>query len=448
MCFPKKLCDKDECKICFDRTFASHEKSKYWSDKNENIKPRNIAKYSSKKFWFDCDKKECGHSFYSSIANITNLGRWCPYCSNQKLCNEEDCKRCFEKSFASHEKSKFWSDKNTNIKPRHVLKGSPKKYWFECDKKEECCHSFYISLNKISTSKRWCAFCKNKKLCEKEDCNICFEKSFASHPKSKFWSAKNENINPRDLFKNSHEKYWFDCNKCFHNFSMSLSSITSKNNWCHYCCNPPQLLCEEEECKICFERTFASQEKSKFWSAKNENIKPRDLFKGSLSKYWFDCKDCKNSFRMSLSSITSRNYWCPVCKNKTEKKLFNKLKENYPELEHQFKIEWCKNLETKRLLPYDFVLKEHKIIIELDGLQHFEQVSNWTSPEEIFKRDKYKEKCANENGYSMIRILQDDVWNDKYEWLEDMDTNIKEIIKNKTLKNIYMSKNEEYKKYI
>jgi very-short-patch-repair endonuclease len=367
MCFPKKLCDEDECKICFERTFASQEKSKFWSDKNENIKPHNIAKYSSKKFWFDCDKKECGHSFYSSIANITNLGRWCPYCSNQKLCNEKNCIICFEKSFASQEKSKFWSDKNEK-QPRELLKSSPKKYWFECDKKEECGHIFYISLNKISTSKRWCAFCKNKKLCEKEDCKSCFEKSFASHEKSKFWSDKNENIKPRNLFKGSStNKYWFDCNKCFHKFSMSLSSITSKNTW------------------------------------------------------------------------------CTVCKNKTEKKLFNKLKENYPELEYQFKIEWCKNIETKRLLPYDFVLKEHKIIIELDGRQHFEQVSNWTSPEETLKRDKYKEECANENGYSMIRILQDDVWNDKYEWLEEIDTNIKDIIKNKTLKNIYMSKKEEYK---
>lgn len=368
MCFPKKLCDENECKICFERTFASQEKSKFWSDKNENIKPRNIAKYSSKKFWFDCDKKECGHSFYSSIANITNLGRWCPYCSNQKLCNEKNCIICFEKSFASHEKSKYWSDKNEK-QPRELLKGSPKKYWFECDKKEECGHSFYISLNKILTSKRWCAFCKNKKLCE-EECKSCFEKSFASHPKSKYWSEL------------------------------------------------------------------------------NTNIKPRDLFKGSLVKYWFDCKYCKNSFSMSLSSITSKNTWCPVCKNKTEKKLFNKLKENYPELEYQFKIEWCKNIETKRLLPYDFVLHEHKIIIELDGLQHFEQVSNWMNPEENFKRDKYKEKCANENGYSIIRILQDDVWNDKYEWLEEIDRNINEIKNDKNVRNIYMSKNEEYKKYI
>jgi hypothetical protein len=32
----------------------------------------------------------------------------------------------------------------------------------------------------------------------------------------------------------------------------------------------------------------------------------------------------------------------------------------------------CKN---KTYLPFDFVLEENKIIIELDGIQHFEQIT-------------------------------------------------------------------------
>lgn len=60
--------------------------------------------------------------------------------------------------------------------------------------------------------------------------------------------------------------------------------------------------------------------------------------------------------------------------------------------------------KNKKYLPYDFVI--HKIIIELDGLQHFQQVGNWKSPTENLIRDKYKEDCANNNGYSIIRILQ------------------------------------------
>jgi very-short-patch-repair endonuclease len=73
-----------------------------------------------------------------------------------------------------------------------------------------------------------------------------------------------------------------------------------------------------------------------------------------------------------------------------------------------------------RHLPYDFVLSEDKIIIELDGLQHFEQVSNWQSPEETHLNDVYKMKCANENGYSVIRLLQTDVFYDTYDWLNEL----------------------------
>ncbi len=37
----------------FERSFASHIKSQYWSDKNE-IKPRDVCKSSNKKYLFDC----------------------------------------------------------------------------------------------------------------------------------------------------------------------------------------------------------------------------------------------------------------------------------------------------------------------------------------------------------------------------------------------------------
>ena len=246
--------------------------------------------------------------------------------------------------------------------------------------------------------------------------------------------------------KEVQKKYWFECDKkeCGHSFYSSLSKISGNDmRWCPYCVNK---LCENEECTSCLNKSFASHEKSKYWSKKNGDIKPRQVSKSNNKKYWFEC-DKKHHFNSVISSIT-RGTWCPKCSNKTETKLYDKLKEIYPKLEHQFNVEWCKNKVTNNFLPYDFVLHEHKIIIELDGEQHFNQVSNWTSPEENFKRDKYKEKCANENGYSIIRILQDDVWNDKYQWLEEIDKNIKEIIKNKTLKNIYICMNNEYKNYV
>jgi very-short-patch-repair endonuclease len=144
-----------------------------------------------------------------------------------------------------------------------------------------------------------------------------------------------------------------------------------------------------------------------------------------------------------LSGVT-KGVGCPFCVNKTEQILFDILKEKYTSLECQYKVEWCKN---KTFLPFDFVILERKIIIELDGVFHFKQVSNWQSPEESRKRDLYKMKCANENGFSIIRILQEDVLYKKYDWLNEIIEIIEKLTSENKVQNIYMCKNNEYKDF-
>jgi very-short-patch-repair endonuclease len=135
---------------------------------------------------------------------------------------------------------------------------------------------------------------------------------------------------------------------------------------------------------------------------------------------------------------------CPFCVNKTEIKLYEQLVSIYPTLIMQFKQDWCKNIQYLR---FDFCIPESKIIIELDGRQHFEQVSNWKTPEEQFIRDKYKEQCANDNGYSVIRLLQEDVFYDTYDWVKELRDTIEQIKSWNKITNIYLSKNDEYALY-
>jgi very-short-patch-repair endonuclease len=132
---------------------------------------------------------------------------------------------------------------------------------------------------------------------------------------------------------------------------------------------------------------------------------------------------------------------CPNCINKTEYKFYEKIKEIYPTIKRQYKVEWCKN---KLCLPFDFAIEELKIIIELDGEQHFTQVSNWTSPETQIEKDKFKTDCANQNGFSVIRLLQDDVSKDKFDWLNEIQTGVSKIISTQEVQNIFICKNNEY----
>jgi hypothetical protein len=399
----------------FEKSFASHPRASCWSDKNEK-KPEDIKISSGKKFWFDCI--DCSHKIEKELSSIVR-GEWCPYCSKpcKKLCDNEECVFCFNNSFASHKKAKFWSDKN-NISQRYITKSSSKKYIFNCN---ICNHNFKSTISDI-TSGYWCGYCANHIFCDNEECIFCFNNSFASHEKAPYWSDKN-NKKPNKVALKSSKKYWFNCVDCGHSFESILSNI-SKGHWCPFCTN--KSLCDNDKCSFCFNKSFASHKKSQFWSNKN-NINPRNIIISYGKKYLFDCNICNNTFESEIRSIKS-GCWCPICINKTEKKLYIWLSERY-KTKHQCRYDWCKNPETNKYLPYDFEI-ESNIIIELDGKQHFKQVMNWKSPELQKERDLYKIQCAFDNHKHIIRIFQEDVWNDKNEW------DIKLIQAINTLKNI------------
>ena len=93
-------------------------------------------------------------------------------------------------------------------------------------------------------------------------------------------------------------------------------------------------------------------------------------------------------FDKILSDVT-RGTWCPNCFNKTEEKLYNEIIKYY-NINRQIRAEWCKNINTNKYLPFDFLIEDLKIIIEQDGPQHFKQVGNWQSPKITQINDLYK----------------------------------------------------------
>jgi hypothetical protein len=439
---PSKLCEFD-CKQCYDKSFASSNKAQYWSDKNK-LKSREVFKSTNKKYIFDCD---CGHEFESQLNSISNGNKWCPYCSNKKLC-DDDCKQCYEKSFASNiDKSQYWSYKNDK-EPREVFKSANNKYIFEC----ECGHEFESALNHISNGK-WCPYCSNpsKQLCDNNDCKQCYEKSFASNiDKVQYWSYKNDK-EPRDVFKSSHKKYIFEC-ECGHEFKSQLDSITN-DSWCSYCAN--QKLCDDD-CKQCYEKSFASSDKVQYWSYKNDK-EPREVFKSSHNKYKFNCNKCGHEFKSQLCHITNGR-WCPKCTNKTEGKIFDYLKLNYDNIKFQPKFDWCKNINTNRRLPYDILItltdingvsQPIQILLEVDGIQHFELVPHFhRNGEEDFKKgritDNFKMKKALENNMFIIRICQRYAYNDNNNWQECLDEAIKLINSENLIKYIESDATNNY----
>jgi very-short-patch-repair endonuclease len=105
------------------------------------------------------------------------------------------------------------------------------------------------------------------------------------------------------------------------------------------------------------------------------------------------------------------------CQNKTEKKLRQWLEKKYPgaTIDKQYRgPKTDKNGQTH----FDFHLTfsdGFEVLIELDGPQHFlcdtHHFSNGTC-----ERDLLKEEWAISKGLSVVRVLQEDVWNDRLGW--------------------------------
>jgi very-short-patch-repair endonuclease len=82
----------------------------------------------------------------------------------------------------------------------------------------------------------------------------------------------------------------------------------------------------------------------------------------------------------------------------------------------EVKFDWCQSINSKKL-PFDFIINDN-IIVEIDGIQHFKQVSNWRSPEENTVLDVYKMICAYNKNYSIIRIPQMWIYYNTNNWEE------------------------------
>lgn len=397
----KKLCGSSTCIVCVPRSFASHPRAAEWSMKNV-MGAAAVFRNSNKKCLFDC--AGCGHEL-ELPPNRIDSGGWCGYCNRGKLCGSVDCGFCWERSMASHPMGVMWSDRN-KLAAHEVSRGNDSKFWFRCT---DCEHEYDAVPYSIKLDKH-CPYCTNQKLCD-EDCKGCHEKSCASHEAMrKEWSVTNEKT-PRQVFLQSNRKYAFDCKKCAHKYTNTPSHYYNRGRACPYCAN--QRLCEAE-CMTCFHKSFASHPRMACWSPKN-TLDPRMTFKGAEKRAIFDCDVCHNEFDTLLYNVLT-GFWCPTCKNKSESKVLKYLREEYPDCKRQLRYNWARFSKTNNIMPFDFGLEEEKILVELDGIQHFEQVSNWDRPDNVKAKDVEKMKKAVEAEYSVIHLFQPEVWSDEYDW--------------------------------
>ena len=316
-------------------------------------------------------------------------------------------------------KVEYWDEENPK-KPHEVFMHTKTKYKFHCD---ACPHTFDSAVADI-VSGHWCPYCANppQKLCEDTfSCPTCLKKTFHSFegkrpnciPTVECWHEKNP-LQPHEVFMNSNKIFKFNCDACPHTFDSAVADIVS-GRWCPYCSN--QKLCEDTlSCPTCLKKTFHSFEGKRpnciptveCWHEKNP-LQPHEVFMNSAKIFKFNCDACPHPFNCSLNNIV-KGRWCPTCKNKTEKLVLEFIQNLFSkkDVKRRFTHEKVKNI---RELPFDICILPHQIIIEVDGTQHFKNHCHFKSNAvEQCERDCNKMKIIFEEGYSIIRIVQEDIW--------------------------------------
>jgi len=406
--------------------------------KNGDLKPEDFTSGSNEKICWLCENTcdyGCKHEWKTTISNRTR-GTGCPYCyGNHKHCIHQSL------LYTHPEISKQWHPtKNGDLKPEDFTSGSNEKILWLCENTCDygCKHEWKTTI-KNRTRGIGCPYCYgNHKHC-------IHESLLYTHPEiaKQFHPTKNADLKPENFTHGCHEKVWWRCENsceygCKHEWKTTISNKINGTG-CPYCSNYSKKFCIHDSL------LYTHPEISKQWHpTKNGNLKPENFTYGSRQKIWWLCNKNENHEWKTTINKRTNNRNCPHCKNKTEFILYEFLNEHFDNVEKQFKPDWCKNILTNKNLPFDFYIEKFKLIIELDGIQHFKQVSSWKSPENTQKRDKYKMDKALENGISIIRLLQEDVYLNKYDWKEKLLKVIKLYDKEKI---IYLCENNEYYLY-
>lgn len=178
-----------------------------------------------------------------------------------------------------------------------------------------------------------------------------------------------------------------------------------------------------------------------YWDYDKNTLNPWELSKNSGKSIYLKCPLGKHdSYLMIANNATRRGYPCPECVNELKfSKLHIKVVEYLNKLGFYTRQEFDCNIlpinpKTNHYLPYDIEVENLKLIIEVNGEQHYSANSLYNksmssrsniSSEEYFEYrqwiDNYKKQYALDNCYEYLEIP----------YWEEKDDNYKNVILNK-----------------
>jgi cytochrome c-type biogenesis protein CcmH/NrfF len=325
---------KRGCPVCSNQlivksnslTTTNPELALEWhSTKNGDLNPDMVGAGSTKKVWWQCQKKQ-SHIWKASVRDRKKTS--CPYCANKKV-SESNSLASTHPDLADE-----WDYKeNFPLTPNEVTAGSNKKVWWKCNKGDDHKWQAVIYSRKNGNG---CPICSNNIVVDSN----CLE---FTHPKlSLEWHpTRNAPLTPREVNAGSSQLVWWKCMKGEdHVWKASLVSRKNGAN-CRVCSNE---IIVKSNALVTTHSHIAKE-----WDyKKNSPLTPDQISFGNGRKVWWKCpKGDDHKWQATTNSRTYNNLGCPICSGK-KVVVSNCLATTNSDLSKQ----WHPSLNGK-LTPYD-----------------------------------------------------------------------------------------------
>lgn len=254
-------------------------------EKNNGLKPENVAGQTAMKVWWRCEK---GHSWQAVVSSRT-AGKGCPYCAGRKVMSGFN-----DLATANPELALEWNyEKNGRLLPGSITGNSHRKVWWT----GSCGHSWEAS---VANRNRGCGcpYCCGKKLL------VGFNDAGSRHPELMLdWDYGKNKERPEQIMAGSHRKVWWKCQKG-HSWEAKIADRI-RGNGCPYCSNRRILYGENDFAHVHPELTLE-------WDhEKNGGLSPEEVTYQSRKKVWWKCPK-GHSWKTEIYH-RAKGSGCPVC---------------------------------------------------------------------------------------------------------------------------------------
>ena len=433
-----------------DLQTVNPELAKQWHPtKNGNLKPTEVTANSNKKVWWllPYDDPKTGKHFdfeWSSTISGRNIESGCPFLYGKAVLKEFNDLQTVNPELAAQ----WHPTKNSNLRPEDMSFGSNKKVWwlfpYDVPMNYSVKHlrgkhydfEWQATIVERNNRKRGCPYLSGNAVWKgfNDLATINPELAAQWHP------TKNGDLKPTDITSGSKKKVWwlfpYDDPKTGKHFDFEWQASVNNRTKHNSCC---PFLNGRAVWEGFNDLQTVNPKLAKQWHpTRNGSLKPTQVTeKSGIMVWWlfpYDAPKTGKHFDFEWKSkVVNRNAGCGcpyLTTYKGEEYIKQYLQKNNIVFNTQQKFSDLLGTGDGQL-SYDFSIPDEKygyILIEYNGIQHYEAVDYFGGEEQFKKQkehDKRKRDYAKKHGYKLITVKYT---YDTYESVEEyLDNELKKL---------------------